>query len=154
MAPLQENKEVVRRYYEEAFNEGRTELLEELIDPDVLNHDPISDETLTPDEARGYDGFVRHVEAAREAFSDATVTIEDMIAEENLVAVRFTFAGTNDGPFGGFEPTDNRVSSSTMVWMRVEDGTIVERWEESDTLDFLQQLGVIPPADEFMAVEA
>ena len=149
-----ENKTIVRRYYEEAFNEGRVDLLEELIHEDVVNHDPISDETLTPEEARGFEGFVRHVEAAREAFPDATVSIEEMIAEDDTVLVRFTFEGTNDGPFAGFGPTGKRVTSSTMVLMRLEDGKIAERREESDNLAFLQQLGILPPSEEFMAAQA
>lgn len=145
---IEDNKEVVRRYYEEAFNEGRTDLLEELIAEDVVNHDPVSDETLTPEEARGFEGFVRHVEAAREAFPDATVTIEDVIAEGDEVLVRFTFEGTHEGRFVGIEPTGNRVEGTNMVLMRLEDGKIVERWEESDSLDLLRQLGVLPPPEE------
>lgn len=145
---IEDNKEVVRRYYEEAFNEGRTDLLEELIAEDVVNHDPVSDETLTPEEARGFEGFVRHVETAREAFPDATVTIEDVIAEGDEVLVRFTFEGTHEGRFVGIEPTGNRVEGTNMVLMRLEDGKIVERWEESDSLDLLRQLGVLPPPEE------
>lgn len=145
---IEDNKEVVRRYYEEAFNEGRTDLLEELIAKDVVNHDPVSNETLTPEEARGFEGFVRHVEGAREAFPDATVTIEDVIAEGDEVLVRFTFEGTHEGRFVGIEPTGNRIRGTNMVLMRLEDGKIVERWEESDSLDLLRQLGVLPPAEE------
>lgn len=146
----EDNKEVVRRYYEDAFNEGRTDLLEELIAEDVVNHDPVSDETLTPEKARGFDGFVRHVEAAREAFPDATVTIEDVIAEDDEVLVRFTFEGTHEGRFVGIEPTGNRVRGTNMVLMRLEDGKIAERWEESDGLDLLRQLGVLPPPEELV----
>jgi steroid delta-isomerase-like uncharacterized protein len=149
-----ENKAVVRRYYEEAFNEGRTELLDELVAETVVNHDPVSDETLTPEEATGFEGFVRHVEAAREAFPDATVTIEEMIAEGDAVVARFTFEGTNEGPFAGFEPTGKRVTGTNMVLVRLEDGKIVERREESDDLAFLQQLGILPPTTELLKAEA
>ncbi|MDL5363781.1 ester cyclase [Halalkalicoccus sp. NIPERK01] len=142
MTTPEENTEIVRRYYEEAFNEERTDLLDELIAEDVVNHDPLSDETLTAEEARGFEGFRRHVEVAHEAFPDATVTIEDTIAEGDEVAVRFTFEGTHEGRFGGIEPTGNRISGSNMVFMRLEDGRIVERWEESDDLEFLRQIGV------------
>ncbi|UTF55190.1 ester cyclase [Natronosalvus rutilus] len=147
MSTAAENKEIVRRYYEEAFNESRTDLLEELVSENVVNHDPVSDETLTPEEARGFEGFVRHVEAAHEAFPDATVTIEDVIAEDDMVAVRFTFTGTHEGPFAGFNPTGERLEGSNMVFMRLEDGKITERWEESDSLDALEQLGILSVAD-------
>ena len=147
MSTESENKEVVRRYYEEAFNEGRTDLLEELIADDVVNHDPVSDESLTPAEARGFDGFVRHVEIAREAFPDATVTIKDMIAEGDRVCVRFVFEGTHEGRFAGFEPTGNRVRGTNMVLMRLVEGKIVERWEESDSMELLSQIDALPALD-------
>lgn len=148
MTTLEENKEIVRTYYEEAFNEGRTELLDELVAEDVVNHDPVSDETLTPEEARGFEGFRRHVDAAREAFPDATVILENMIAEDDKVFVRFTLEGTHEGSFGGIDPTGRRVSATNMVLMRLEEGRIVERWAESDNLSMLQQLGVSPPQGE------
>ena len=138
-----ENKAVVRRYYEEAFNEGRTDLLEELIAEDVVNHDPLSDETLTSAQAHGFEGFRRHVEVAREGFSGATVTIDEMIAEGDMVAVRFEFAGTHDGRFGGLEPTGGTVSMSNIGMFRLEDGKIAERWLRSDDVSFLEQLGVL-----------
>ncbi|QCJ46233.1 ester cyclase [Haloprofundus sp. MHR1] len=145
MSTSEENKALVRRYYEEAFNQERTGLLDELIAENVVNHDPLSDETLTAEEARGFEGFRRHVEVAHEAFPDATVTIEELIAEGDTVAVRFVFEGTHEGRFGGIEPTGNRVSGTNMGFFRVEDGKIVERWLESDNLELLEQLGVAGP---------
>lgn len=143
MTTPDENKGIVRRYYEDAFNEERIDLLSELIAKDVVNHDPLSDETLTPEEARGFEGFRRHVEVAHEAFPDATVTIEDMIAEGDKVSVRFTFEGTHEGRFGGIEPTGNRVSGSNIGFYRIEDGKIAERWLESDNLELLKQLDAV-----------
>lgn len=144
MTTPDENKEIVRRYYEDAFNEERTDLLDELIAEDVVNHDPLSDDTLTADEARGFEGFRRHVEVAHEGFPDAAVTIDEMIGEDDKVLVRFEFTGTHEGRFGGIEPTGERVSGSNMALFRIEDGKIVERWLESDNLEMLQQLGVLP----------
>lgn len=141
MSTSAENKEIVRRYYEEAFNEEQYDLLDELIAEDVVNHDPLSDETLSAGEARGFAGFRRHVEVAHEAFADATVTIEDMIAEGDKVAARFTFEGTHEGRFGGIEPTGKQVAGTNMVFYRIEDGKIAERWLASDNLELLKQLG-------------
>ena len=138
---LNENKEIVRRYYEEALNEERYDLLKELIATDVVNHDPLSDETLTPEEARGFEGFRRHVEVFHEAFPDGTVTINDVIAEGDMVAARFTVEGTHEGRFGGIEPTGKKFSGTSMVFYRIENGKIAERWLESDNLDMLKQLG-------------
>ncbi|WP_224334486.1 ester cyclase [Haloprofundus halobius] len=146
MTTPEENKEIVRRYYEEAFNEERIGLLDELIAEDVVNHNPLSDETLSAEEARGFEGFRRHVEVAHEAFPDATVTITEMVAEGDTVAVRFVFEGTHEGRFGGIEPTGNRVSGTNMGLFRIEDGKIAERWLESDNLELLEQLGVARPS--------
>lgn len=145
---LNRNKETVRRYYEEALNEERYDLLDELIAKEVVNHDPLSDETLTPEEARGFEGFRRHVEVFHEAFPDGIVTIQDIIAEGDTVAARFTVEGTHEGRFGGVEPTGNRISGTSMVFYRIQDGKIIERWLESDNLEMLQQLGAteIPAA--------
>lgn len=143
MNSLAENKETVRRYYEEALNESRIDLLDDLIANDVVNHDPLSDETLTPAEARGFEGFRRHVELFHEGFRDGSVTIDDIIAEGDTVAARFTVEGIHDGRLGGIEPTGNRVSLTSMVFYRVEDGKIVERWLESDNLEMLRQLEAI-----------
>jgi steroid delta-isomerase-like uncharacterized protein len=119
---------IVGRYHEEAFNEERIDLLDELIAEDVVNHNPLSDETLTPEEVRGFEGFRRHFQVAHEAFPDASVTIEDMVAEGDTVSVRFIFEGTHEGRFGGIAPTGNRVFVSNMGLFRIEDGKIVERW--------------------------
>ena len=139
-----QNKELVRRYYEDAFNEERLSLLDELIASDVVNHNPLSDSTLTAAEARGFEGFRKHVEAAHQGFPDAHVTIDDILAEDDRVAVRFTFEGTHDGRFGGLEPTGKHVSLSNIALYRIEDGKIAERWLESDTLDMLEQLDAEP----------
>lgn len=150
MTTTEENKETVRRYYEEAVEGGRVELLEELVAQDAINHDPLSDETLSPEEARGFEGFRRHVDVFREAFPDGTFAIEDLVAEDDMVLVRFTIEGTHEGRFLGFEPTGNRVRFTNMVLYRLEDGKIVERWAESDKLALLQQLGVVPGPDELV----
>lgn len=144
MATPTQNKEIVRRYYEEAFNDERLSLLDELIAQDVVNHNPLSDSTLSADEAHGFEGFRKHVEAAHQGFPDARVTIEDLIAEDDRVAVRFTFEGTHEGRFGGLEPTGKRVSLTNIALYRIEDGKIAERWLESDTLDMLEQLDAEP----------
>lgn len=143
MPTPEENKEVVRRYYKEAFEEGNLDLLEELVASDVVNHNPLSDETLTEEEASGFEGFRRHVLAAKEGFPDASIEIEDLLADGDMVMIRFTFEGTHEGRFGGLEPTGKRVSQSNLGLFRIEDGKIAERWVESDNLEMLQQLGVI-----------
>lgn len=144
MSTPTQNKEIVRRYYEEAFNDERLSLLDELIAQDVVNHNPLSDSTLSAADARGFEGFRKHVETAHQGFPDARVTIDDLVAEGDKVAVRFTFEGTHEGRFGGIEPTGKRVSLPNIALYRIEDGKIAERWLESDSLDMLEQLDSAP----------
>lgn len=144
MTTSTQNKELVRRYYEEAFNDENLSLLDELIAQDVVNHNPLSDSTLSAGEARGFEGFREHVEATHQGFPDARVTIEDLIAEDDMVAVPFIFEGTHEGRIGGLEPSGKRVTLSNIALYRIEDGKIAERWPESATLDLLEQLDVEP----------
>lgn len=70
--------------------------------------------------------------------------IEDAIAEDDRVMVRLAFTGTHEGPFLGVEPTEKEVGISAIAVYRFEDGKIVERYSEGNTLGLLQQFGVLP----------
>lgn len=137
---IEQNTEIARRYLEEVFSDRKLNRLEELSREDVVNHDPTSDETLPPEEARGVEGLRRHVETAIAGFPDSRSTIVDMIAEDDTVVVRVAFEGTHDGMASGIEPTGNRVSVATIVIYRIEDGKIAERSQESDSFVVLRQL--------------
>jgi steroid delta-isomerase-like uncharacterized protein len=80
----------------------------------------------------------------RAAFSDLQMTVEDQIAEGDMVVTRWTAVGTNDGDLPGM-PASGRSSTVTGIGIdRIEDGKIVEAWGNWDTLGMMQQLGVIP----------
>jgi predicted ester cyclase len=78
----------------------------------------------------------------RAAFSDARVTIDDVVAEGDKVAVRFTLRGTHTGDLMGIPPTGRHVVVTGIDINRISNGQIVERWANVDTLGMLQQLGV------------
>jgi steroid delta-isomerase-like uncharacterized protein len=75
---------------------------------------------------------------------DLRVVIEDMIAEGDKVATRYTLEGTHEGELFGVPPTGQRMSIKSISVERVSDGKIREHWRNTDTLDMMQQLGVIP----------
>jgi predicted ester cyclase len=77
------------------------------------------------------------------AFPDFEATVEDIVAEGDTVAMRVTLRGTHDGPFMGVEPTGNPFEVRNMVFTRIEDGKIAERWVQPDTLSLMQQLGAV-----------
>lgn len=135
----QDSKEVVRRSIEEAWNEEDIELVDELVAPDGVQHDP----TL-PDLPRGPDAMKQSIRLYHAAFPDATIEIEQMVAEDDTVAVRWIGRGTHEGELMGVEPTGNEVEVRGIQFSRVEDGKIAESWIVYDSLGMLQQVGAVP----------
>lgn len=146
MATTDETKERARQYLEalEGHSDGHIDNLEEFVAEDVVNHNPASSDDITPGEARGIDAFRPHAESVTRAFPDLEFDIQDMIAEDDRVMVRFVLTGTHDGPFMGIEPTGEEVTLSGIVVYRFDDGKIVERWGEANTIGLLQQIGQMP----------
>jgi predicted ester cyclase len=79
------------------------------------------------------------------AFPDSRVTIEDVIAEGDKTAVRYTFSATHQGDFMGIPPTRRKVNVDGVTILRFANGKCVERWGQMDMLGLMQQLGVISP---------
>ena len=141
-----ENKTRARQYLEaiEAHSNGHITDLAAFVADDVVNHTPLSGTDLTPDEERGIEAFRRHAESVPRAFPDVRFDVRDVIAEDDRVLVRLVLTGTHEGPFLGIEPTGQEIGMSAMVVYRFEDGKIVERWSEGNTVGLLEQLGVLP----------
>jgi steroid delta-isomerase-like uncharacterized protein len=135
----EQNKTISRRSVEEAFNKGNLDVLDELVSPSFVNHDPAS-----PEDIRGVDGFKEFVNTYRSAFPDLRVTIEDQVAEGDKVATRWSARGTQKGELLGM-PASNKQATVTGISIdKIEGGKIVESWNNWDTLGMLQQLGAIP----------
>ncbi len=135
----EESKAIMRRYFEGAWEKGDVDLLDELLAPDYVNHTP-----ATPDLSTGPEGVKAVVSMARNAMPDLRVVIEDMIAEGDKVATRYTFEGTHRGELFGVPPTGQRLSIKSFTMERVSDGRIREHWRVTDSLEMMQQLGVVP----------
>ena len=80
------------------------------------------------------------------AFPDLQATIEDMIAEGDTVAARITVRGTHGGEYRGIAPTGRPMVRPGIYIVRIENGRIVETWNNGDELGLMQQLGAIPTA--------
>lgn len=131
------NKEMVRA----AFG-GLEEVMarhDELYDADWVGHFP----GMPP---LDLDGHRQYSEAMSAAFPDLVRTIEDLVAEGDKVAARWTARGTHTGDFMGLPPSGSVATSSGITVFRIADGRIAEEWSESDMLGLLQQLGAIPQA--------
>ncbi len=135
----EENKAIMRRYFKGAWEQGDLELLDELLAPDYVNHNP-----ATPDMPTGPEGVKGVVSMFRSGIPDLKVVIEDMIVEDDKVATRYTLEGTHGGELFGVPPTGKRLSIKSMTVERVSKGKIRDHWRVTDSLEMMQQLGVVP----------
>jgi steroid delta-isomerase-like uncharacterized protein len=133
------HRALVARIWDEAWNRGALETVDEVLAEDYVGHIP-----AMPAPIRGREEFKRLVAAYRGAYGDLHVTVEDVAAAEgDRVVVRWTSRGTNNGPLLGFPPTGRRVEVAGISIFRLEDGLVAEEWEGFDTLAMMEQLGVV-----------
>lgn len=133
------NKELIRRLYDEFMNVQDDDLIRELYAGDVVVHNVPGGEG----ELAGLEALEQYFQVFRETFPDLEATVHQMIAEDDLVAVRNTYTGTHDGDFMDIPATGETVTFDGMVFFRVEDGRVAETWGLVDTLGLMQQLGAI-----------
>jgi predicted ester cyclase len=86
----------------------------------------------------------QHITFFEAAFPGYQLSVDDMVAEADKVAVRSTFTGTHRGELMGVPPTGKPVSIGLLLIYRIADGKIVEHWMQADTLGILQQIGAMP----------
>ena len=136
----EENKALVRRWFEEVWNRGREEAIDELFDGEGVAHG-LADESGSP--LRGAAGFKPFFRRFREAFPEVEVVVEDTVSEGDKVAARCTVRGRHRGDSLGFKATDSPVEFTGMTFVRIADGKIVEAWNNFDFMSMYQQLGAL-----------
>jgi steroid delta-isomerase-like uncharacterized protein len=145
MNPLSaENEALAQRFHMDIFQAGNLAVADEILAPDFAMHSPGAPSELT----YGPEGIKRFATAMRTAFPDLQTTHEDTIAQGDKVVIRWTLSGTHTGPWLGIPPTGRSFGVSGIDIFRILDGKLAELWQEADTLGFLQQLGVIPLAEQ------
>jgi predicted ester cyclase len=135
-----QGKNLVRRWFVEGMNTGDARRARDISDQifavDFIDHDGIDQVT------RGREQWQRAViDTVFDAFSDIEVTVEKLLAEDQMVAVRYVFTGTHTSPFQGIAPTHRRIRHSENEIYRIADGRIAESWGEGDWLGTMRQLG-------------
>ncbi|HLL41241.1 MAG TPA: ester cyclase [Rubrobacteraceae bacterium] len=133
----EENKVLVRRFVKEFWNEGNEATADELMAVDATIHMPTG-EVVNPDGLKGFAATFRG------AFPDWHSTFEELVAEGDRVAERWTGRGTHLGELQGIPPTGKRVEAPGSVFYRIIGGKIVEFRGQLDMMRIMQQLGVIP----------
>ena len=120
----------------EAVNNGDFAAFDELVAPDVVDHDP------APQQGPGPDGYRRLFSELRSAFPDMHLQVEHLTASGDDVAFAYTLTGTHQGPLMGHRATGKSVRIRGLQISRFQAGKMVERWGSSDELGMLQQLGL------------
>ncbi len=137
----QANLTLMRRFFDEIVNGGDLDLIDELIAPDVIEHEAFPG--LEPNR----EGIKQFLGLFRRAFPDLHFEVRDLLAEGDRVAARVRITGTHRGEFNGIPPTGRRIDVAALDICRIEGGRLAEHWGNTDTLGMLQQLGVIPTSE-------
>lgn len=132
-------EKIIQRYFDEVWNQGHLEVLDEIIAPDYINHS-----SSLPNTPLGPVGLKPIVAAMRIAFPDLHYEIHDLVIGERKVAVRCTMTGTHQGDFFGISPTGKSVNVSQFQIEYIRDGQIVEHWRLTDQLELMRQLDILP----------
>jgi steroid delta-isomerase-like uncharacterized protein len=144
----QQNKAIVRRYFEEAWVQGKLDVLDEILTPDFsLQGPPFKPYT-------GIEAAKKDLEISQSGYKDTQVNIKGIIAEGDIVAVWFTFTGTHTGETLGIPPSGKKVTISGLVWFRLANGKIAEAFFGMDSLGWCQEVGLVPQMEKLFAGEA
>jgi steroid delta-isomerase-like uncharacterized protein len=135
---MEDNKRLMQRFVE-FINTASEKLAVELISAKAIFHVPGRPEPLV-----GPAGYFEILGMMRGGFPDIQWTLEEMIAEEDNVAARFTMRGTHQGSFFGVPPTGKTIAVQAMNFYRWSNGQIVEERGQPDLLGLLQQIGAAP----------
>jgi steroid delta-isomerase-like uncharacterized protein len=141
---IAENKDVVRRFVDECVNRHRAELLADFVDAGLRAHPGTPG--AAPDTV-GLDGLREAFQRFRVTFPDLHIAPEEMVAEDDLVAVRWTATGTHSGDLAGIPATGRTVRWAGTDMYRLTGGRIVEWWRNDDSVWLLHQLGRDLPGD-------
>ena len=128
------NKQIVRRFSDELWGQGNLAVADDVLAMDLIEHNPL------PGQGAVREGHKQVVALFRSAFPDLQVTTEDVLEEEDRVALRWKAEGTHHGDLMGLAPTGKRVTLTGIEILRVSGGKIVERWAEDNGQAVLAQL--------------
>jgi len=137
------NQAIVRRMFE-VFNTGDLAVIDEIVDPDLLSHNP------HPGTAPGREGLKQQIGFLRATFPDARFHEEDIIVEGDKAFLRWSMVATDRGGYMGHEATGRAITHYGQEFLRLRDGRIVEHHGEESNLEFMDKLGLRPgagPAD-------
>jgi steroid delta-isomerase-like uncharacterized protein len=132
-----ENCHVMQRWFDEVWNSGREETIEELLAADA----PIQGLGAASETVVGTAGFREFYKQLRGAFRDINIVVNEAIGESDLVAFRWIAGATHTGGELGITPTNKKVTFTGMTFARIRDGKVVAAWNNWDMMGLMHQLG-------------
>jgi steroid delta-isomerase-like uncharacterized protein len=130
----EDNRSIIDRF-ERAFAANDTDVIEELCDADLVDHDPL------PDQKPGLVGFKETIAFYKTVFPDSELDLQAVIVEGDQVATRWTVSGTHKEEFFGIPATGKRVKAEGMNFYTLSGGKITDVWTQFDGLGLMEQLG-------------
>ena len=138
----QENVDTSRRVLEEAFEQGKLEVIDEACTENFVDHDPVMGDV-------DKEGLKQTITGYREAFPDLTFTLDDVLDCGDKVVMRWAAQGTFQNEFMGQQPTGEKGEPVHGISIdRFEGGKIAESWGQWDTLQFMRDIGILPETAE------
>ncbi|AYB32955.1 ester cyclase [Chryseolinea soli] len=138
MSEEDRNEQIIQTYFNEVWNRGHVDVLDELLSTAYINHTP-----STPNPPKGAVGLKPIVLAIRKGFPDLHYEIKEIIATKDRVVARVVMTGTQSDTLFGIPPTGKRVEVNQINIEKIENGRIVEHWRVTDELAMMKQLGVV-----------
>ena len=135
---IENSRQVITRYFEQVWNQGQLDALDELLCADYVNHSP-----STPDPRPGPEGLKPIVREMRAGIPDLHYQILDLVAAQDKVAVYLRVTGTHEGMLFGIAPTGRRIDVHQMQIEWLRDGRIWQHWRVTDELALMRQLAVV-----------
>ena len=133
------NEALLRRFYEEVYADWNMAMVDEVVSPRFTSHD-------WPAGATGPQAFRKYYAALKAAVPDARYEVDDIIAEDDRVVVRWRMLGTHTGDFHGIAPSGRPITLRGVAIYRVEGGKLAERWVVSDLYGALEEAGASMPS--------
>lgn len=137
---MAENESFLHSWFEEVWNKGREEAIDEMFAEDGIANG-LTDSEGNP--IRGTEGFKNLHRSFRQAFPNIKITVEDTVTEGDKIAARCTVRATHAGEGLGIAPTNQPIEFTGLTIVRIKDGKIVEAWNEFDFMKMYSQVGAL-----------
>ncbi len=142
---IEKNKQLAFRFFEELMSLGNTDVADEIVGPEFSPQE----KELEP----GPEGMKAYVDAYHAGFPDLRYDVNDMVAEGNQVAVRWTMSGLHEGEFMGISPTAEGIFIQGMALFNVQEDKLSQGWIIYDHMALYEKLGVLPMKERVAEAE-